>query len=58
MDTVEILVTKCDKCNHKEICKYVNEMTQIQRDVYSIEKTTESPISIDTDCSAYEWKLQ
>lgn len=53
-----IVAKKCNTCRHETICKYVEEMERVQISVYSIDKSTKSPINIDIGCDNYEKKFQ
>lgn len=57
MDSV-MPVTKCGDCRHESICKYTEEMTNAQIEIYKIKTSLKSPITISAECSMYERRTQ
>ena len=58
MEDVVIPATKCDNCRNETICKYSDEMANVQIAIENIKTSTKSPIMIDTECKSYERKSQ
>lgn len=50
--------TKCGNCRNEAICKFADEMIDIQIAINNIKTSTKSPITIDAECNTYERKTQ
>lgn len=50
--------TKCGGCRNESICKYTEDMINVQIAANNIEISTQSPITVGVECNAFEKRTQ